>query len=177
MTWSLIPAAAAAREDSDDYYLTKTGRDFPDLLRPLQGPVSLNTGSTHALWLEIRGDLPAGCFPVTVRLEQGGALLAQASVRVSVIDALLPEQRLIFTNWFHTDCLATYYQVPVFSDDYWRITENYLRRAAEFGMNMLLTPVFTPPLDTAVGGERPTVRPGGRLRHRPGAVCLWLFQL
>lgn len=26
------------------------------------------------------------------------------------------------------------------------------------GINVLLTPVFTPPLDTAVGGERPTVQ-------------------
>lgn len=26
------------------------------------------------------------------------------------------------------------------------------------GINLLLTPVFTPPLDTAVGGERPTVQ-------------------
>ena len=30
--------------------------------------------------------------------------------------------------------------------------------AAEHGINMLLTPVFTPPLDTAKGGERTTVQ-------------------
>lgn len=28
----------------------------------------------------------------------------------------------------------------------------------ELGINMLLTPIFTPPLDTAVGGERTTVQ-------------------
>ncbi len=26
------------------------------------------------------------------------------------------------------------------------------------GINMILTPLFTPPLDTKVGGERPTVQ-------------------
>ena len=30
--------------------------------------------------------------------------------------------------------------------------------AAEHGQNMILTPVLTPPLDTAIGGERPTVQ-------------------
>ena len=36
--------------------------------------------------------------------------------------------------------------------------EKYMRLASEHGMNMILTPVLTPPLDTEVGGERPTVQ-------------------
>jgi hypothetical protein len=36
------------------------------------------------------------------------------------------------------------------------IFESYLKNAVNHGVNMILTPVFTPPLDTAVGGERPT---------------------
>lgn len=153
-----IPAAAAAPKDADRYYITKTGGLFPDLLRPVEnGTVSLRGGENNALWFEIRGDLPAGTFPVEVTVDLGDACLT-GSLTVTVMDALLPEQKLIFTNWFHTDCLATYYNVPVFSEEYWRITENYLRRAAEFGMNMVLTPLFTPPLDTAVGGQRPTVQ-------------------
>lgn len=155
----LIPAAVAAPKKSDGYYLTKEGGLFPDLLRPLEGDtLTLSAGGTHAIWFEIRGDLPAGDFPVKIVLEQEGRELASAALAVSVIGAQLPRQELIFTNWFHTDCLATYYNVPVFSEDYWRIVANYLRRAREFGMNMVLTPVFTPPLDTAVGGERPTVQ-------------------
>ena len=31
----------------------------------------------------------------------------------------------------------------------------YMRMAAEHGMNMILTPVFTPALDTEIGKERP----------------------
>ena len=77
---------------------------------------------------------------------------------LNIIDKELPKQELLYTNWFHNDCLCTYYKVEVFSEEYWRIVENYIRNAVEHGVNMLLTPIFTPPLDTAVGGERPTVQ-------------------
>jgi len=36
--------------------------------------------------------------------------------------------------------------------------ERYVCTAAKHGINMILTPLFTPPLDTAVGAERPTVQ-------------------
>ena len=72
---------------------------------------------------------------------------------------MLEPQRLIHTEWFHADCLASYYHVPMFGEEHWRILENFIRAAGrEHGINMLLTPVFTPPLDTAVGGERPTTQ-------------------
>ena len=51
-----------------------------------------------------------------------------------------------------------YYKIPVFSEKYWRVTESFLKRANEYGMNCVLTPLFTPPLDTQVGKERPTVQ-------------------
>jgi hypothetical protein len=34
----------------------------------------------------------------------------------------------------------------------------YIRNYSDHGMNMILTPLWTPPLDTKVGGERPTVQ-------------------
>ena len=43
-------------------------------------------------------------------------------------------------------------------DFHWRVTESFLKRAKEYGMNCVLTPLFTPPLDTQVGKERPTVQ-------------------
>ena len=33
-----------------------------------------------------------------------------------------------------------------------------MKNAADHGMNMILTPIFTPALDTAVGSERTTVQ-------------------
>lgn len=50
------------------------------------------------------------------------------------------------------------HKVPVFSEEHWTITGNYLENAVRYGINMLLTPILTPPLDTGVGLERPTVQ-------------------
>lgn len=54
----------------------------------------------------------------------------------------------MYTEWFHSDCLADYYHVDVFSEEYWRIVENFLRKAKERGVNMILTPILTLPLET-----------------------------
>lgn len=158
----LIPAGTTAPKNSDDYYITKEkGGEFPEILYPVSnGKVTLKSDGAYAFWFEIKadGELPAGKHNVTVNLNANGETLASASITVEVINANLPKQTLIFTNWFHTDCLALHYNVEIFSEEYWRIVENYLKRAREFGMNMALTPLFTPPLDTKVGGERPTVQ-------------------
>ena len=54
--------------------------------------------------------------------------------------------------------LADYYHVPVFSEEHWEIIENYLHEYVKRGCNMILTPLFTPALDTAVGAERTTTQ-------------------
>ena len=58
----------------------------------------------------------------------------------------------------HADCLADYYHVDVFSEEHWQILENYFAEYADRGGNMMLVPLFTSPLDTAVGLERTTTQ-------------------
>jgi hypothetical protein len=65
---------------------------------------------------------------------------------------------LKYTCWFHGDCLANYYHDEVFSEEHWTAMENLIRMAADYGQTMILTPMFTPPLDTAIHYERPTVQ-------------------
>ena len=48
--------------------------------------------------------------------------------------------------------------MPVFSEEHWEIIENYLHEYVKRGCNMILTPLFTPALDTAVGAERTTTQ-------------------
>lgn len=97
--------------------------------------------------------------------------MCQKPFTLKVIDAVLPKQELLFTEWFHTDCIADYYKVPVFSEKHWELIESFMRMAAQGGVNLILTPVFTPPLDTEVGGERTNCtacrcyRNGKRKRH------------
>ena len=147
----------------DDNYIKLAPGLYPDLLLPLRyaGRLRVNKYFLSALWVELdlreETDVPTGSIPLTVTLSNENESVSE-NIVLDIIDVSLPEQKLIFTEWFHTDCIANYYCVPVFSDEFWRIVENFALTARKNGINMLLTPTFTPPLDTAIGGERLTVQ-------------------
>ena len=155
-----VPCEMPLYEDSDDYYLRREPGLFPDVLRPLDGAFTLPAGKWTAVWAEIdpKGKLAAGDWDFALTFRENGQEEARCEAKLTIIAADLPAQSLICTNWFHTDCLSDYYKVPVFSEEYWRITENYVRTAVEHGINLILTPLFTPALDTEPGKERPTVQ-------------------
>ncbi len=155
----------------DDNYLRTTPGLYPDLLRPLYygGKVSVWMDTLSAAWVEIDipEDFAAGSHELTLTLdggEEGGCV--KCSLTVEVIDAVLPREDIYFTQWFHADCLASYYNVEVWSEKHWQIVENFVRTARRGGINLLLTPLFTPPLDTAVGGERLTTQLVGVSRNQ-----------
>lgn len=139
---------------------------YPDPLLEVNGKFRKTHKSWHSLWIDV--DLPATCKPgkyeITLKCSASLIWLPNEHPEVTrkftleVIDAILPEQKLIHTEWFHADCISAYYKIPVWGKEHWRIIENHFRAAASHGINMILTPVFTPPLDTAIGGERPTVQ-------------------
>ncbi|MBQ8356359.1 MAG: DUF4091 domain-containing protein [Clostridia bacterium] len=133
---------------------------YPDLLRPTD-TVYLQQGLAGQLYFELNvpDTLAAGFYPVTVELAaKNPEETLSATITVEVLSARIPEQTITYTQWFHYDCLATYYHVEVFSERHWEIIESFMKTAVKTGVNAILTPVFTPPLDTEVGGERPTVQ-------------------
>lgn len=131
---------------------------YPDLLVELNEKITLTAGKTVCVWAEITADgQSAGEYDLSFTVKASRSAKTE-SVKIKLSDCRLPEQELIHTNWFHSDCLSVYYGVEVFSEEYWRITGNFMKSAAKNGVNCLLTPLFTPPLDTEVGGERPTVQ-------------------
>ena len=71
---------------------------------------------------------------------------------------VLPKQDLMVTEWFHGDCIADYYQIPVFSETHWEYMRRQIQLGVRRGLTMILTPIFTPALDTVVGGERTTIQ-------------------
>lgn len=158
-TVEYIPSKFAIREKTaDDYVIRSSDGFYPDLLLPCDGNISLENGK-KIIWLEIdpKNILSAGKHAIKLIVSNSNETVS-TEIMVEVIDCSIKKQSLIFTNWFHTDCLMDEYGVSAFSDEYWRITENYLNVAVKHGMNCVLTPLFTPPLDTQVFGERPTVQ-------------------
>ncbi|MCL2300540.1 MAG: DUF4091 domain-containing protein [Firmicutes bacterium] len=145
-----IPSALPCYPDSDEFYLRKTPGLYPDLLRPVTGPLPVKTGQWHSLWITLRC---GASTEVTVTLN-GQSITLQ----FKLIPHDLPAQTLLCTNWFHCDCLAQAYGASAFGEAHWAIVENYVRCAVDHGINFLLTPLFTPPLDTEIGGERLTTQ-------------------
>ena len=45
-------------------------------------------------------------------------------------------------EWMHADCLADYYHVEVFSEEHWKLLENYFQEYVKRDCNMMLTPLF-----------------------------------
>ena len=133
---------------------------FPDILKPMPKQLWATKHQYRCLWVTIDGannSLNPGTYIINASIKHG-EVENTTSFEITVLDKELPKQELKCTNWFHTDCLCNYYNVEFDSEEYWRITEEFAKEASMHGVNMLLTPIFTPPLDTEVGGERRTIQ-------------------
>ena len=158
----LVPSEMPCYADHDTFVLRSNPGLYPDLLTPLeQGEIMLIPGQWRSLWVQIDGDKITGSGDYAIEIiiqDKASSPLGSVVFYLKIIGEKLPEQKIYHTEWFHTDCIATYYGVEVFSEEYWQRVGQYLRTAVKHGINMILTPIFTPPLDTAIGGERPTVQ-------------------
>ncbi|PAV31148.1 hypothetical protein CIL05_00360 [Virgibacillus profundi] len=158
----LVPSELPVYHDHDENVLRTTPGLYPDPLHPLENgklPAPPNQWRSAWVTVELNEELASGIYPIKVIFEtESGEQLGEEIFELELLTIALPEQKLINTHWFHSDCLATQYNVEVFSEKHWQLIDRYIQTAAKHGMNMLLTPLFTPPLDTEVGGERPTVQ-------------------
>lgn len=159
----LSPSELPCQRGHDDNVLRVAPGLYPDPLYPIdeaQGVAGIHY-QWRSVWVavELDEETPAGEHLVTVLFTaKTGEKLGEERFMLQVVPADLPPQTLIHTEWFHADCLANYYGVEVFGETHWRLIERYFQTAVKHGMNMVLTPHFTPPLDTQAGGERPTVQ-------------------
>jgi len=152
-----IPSALPVfRDKTDDYYLRTEPGLYPDLLEPCKEGDRITTDNNlNSLWFEIapEGAAVAGTYPVRILLLKNGTeeVEAEATAEIEIIDACLPKQKLIYTQWFYPDCLANYYRTEAFSEPFWQIAEKFLKAARTYGQNMILTPLFTTVLNSAKG--------------------------
>ena len=157
-----VPVRRAANPDrDDDDYLRKAPGLYPDLLKPMnEEQKCVLVGWWKSFWIDAEPEenTSSGEYTLTVQVsaENGESFTGQQTIHF--VDCQLPEQKLLHTRWFHTDCLADYYHVEAWSEEHWRIVENFVRSAVRMGVNVILTPIFTPALDTQVGSERTTVQ-------------------
>jgi hypothetical protein len=158
----LVPSEMPNYASHDANVLRTAPGLYPDPLYPLENStVTALPGQWRSIWIQVELDatVAVGTYPVHIDfLSSDGNKLGEEVLNLTVIAATLPKQKLIHTEWFHADCLATQYNVTVFSEEHWKLIGDFIDTAVKHGINMILTPIFTPPLDTAIGGERPTVQ-------------------
>lgn len=146
----------------DDNYLRTEAGLYPDLLRPLSEKERISCRKClSALWVELepQSKFEAGVYPFrAIFTNEEGEEICEVKTEIEIISAELPKQDLIYSQWFYTDCLMQYYNVPTWSEKHWEIIENFMKNTVKYGMNMILTPVLSPELDTYVGGYRPTTQ-------------------
>lgn len=160
-----VPVRQAVNYNPDDDFLRKEPGLYPDLLEELDEDRFQLFYGRQTLWVTVR--VPEDAVPeeYPIRFEftrvewpnrWNPAVVATAEFRLKVEEFALPPQQLLRLEWFHSDCLAAYYGVPCWGEEHWRIVEAFLRNAVRHGINCIYTPLWTPPLDTGLGGERPT---------------------
>ena len=137
---------------SGEYITTQPGL-FPDVLYPLKKqkyytqPYSL---ANFLFTVEVPEDLEPGKYPVYITLTGADdGVAAKVKVVIDVKKAIIGKNDLRFTQWFHCDSIADYFGVKMQSKRHWQLIERFIATAAHTGITMLLTPIFTPPLDTA----------------------------
>ena len=162
----LVPCTIPAMRE-DPFVLTSLPGLFPDPLLPIEnGWIYLSPYNWHSFWISVR--IPEDAAPgeeilkmeVNIRdfYHPERILSRQMSLPLEIVPERLPEQKLKNINWFYADCIMTRYKVECWSPEHWELLGKYFRNMAEHGNNILLTPLWTVPLDTGVGRERPTVQ-------------------
>lgn len=150
------------KDSTDDDYLIRDVATMPDLLVPLSeqnGIIRTNPKGIAALWVKVK--LPegysSGTYNINIDMTEKltGAYSASKTMEIDLISKSLLEQKLIFTQWFHTDCIASAHDTAIYSEEHWDLIDKYMKMAGDLGINMILTPIITPPLDTEVGRIRP----------------------
>ncbi|MGV4323381.1 DUF4091 domain-containing protein [Trueperella pyogenes] len=164
----LVPANLPAPDDPDDGYFTTDPTLLPDPLQPLElmhdadapGHTAV-VQSAHRGWNSLWWDIEA--VPGLVGIEIHGAIRARhghfLSPNVEIVwkerldvvvgNRRLPKPKLHNIQWFHADSIANYYDVEPWSDAHWRAVRAHMESCARMRVNTILTPVWTPPLDTA----------------------------
>jgi hypothetical protein len=159
----------ATEDISEENYIIKEPGYLPDVLVPIESSNNMISLMRKNITLWVKLDVDVNSVPGDYTVKVGVDFLnygvadycrqtETAEMKLTVIPAAIAEQKLIYTRWFYLDCISNVHNVEIFSEAHWELIEKYIAAAAELGINMLLVPVHTPPLDTEVGTARPCVQ-------------------
>ena len=154
----------------DANYITKEPGLMPDILIPAEENdyTWIAAEGASSIWVELNvpEDFAAGTYDINIKLHRKDLFsvamkdeyVFEKKLTAKIVDEKILPQSLLYTRWFYADCIADYHNVEIYSEKHWELIENYIAAAVDVGINMILVPVHTPPLDTARGFARPCVQ-------------------
>lgn len=138
-------------KDVDDFYVYSADGYYPELLQKTD--VAKVCDGIAVLYFTVDGKKQKGNHDIEITVAD-----EKISLSVEVLDGELADTDLMITNWLHFDGVSVIYNVKPFSDEFYKIFDKFMTAYVNLGNTMALVPMFTPPLDTKVGGERPTTQ-------------------
>ena len=154
---SLVADTLPTLAFDDPAYLFTQPSLVPDRLDEYRGFFKPLYGQYRALYINV--DAASGAQKGSSFIELS-VMDEDVCVYSNKIEVVLSEHEIrplpiAHTEWIYVDCLSDYYQDEVYSEENWECIENNLAFIKkEAGVNMVYTPLFTPPLDTKPGLER-----------------------
>lgn len=128
---------------------------------------------THAFWFTVTptGRGKAGRRSLEIAIRVDGKTVRSHRVGFHVHDLVLPRRKgFAMTHWFYVDALMDWYKTDHFDERFWTLLEAYFRNMTVHGLDKILVPVFTPPLD---GVKRPSQLLKVRGNHSDGYEFDW----
>ena len=156
-----VPAVFTTHVYSDDYVIYPYGDDarlYPDILREensIDLPPCKEKWASFWITVHNKTGLPAGKHVLHIEARsENGDTLGETDYTLEVLAAEVPTSGFPVTQWMHYDAIAEFYEIKPWSEEYYAKLGSFIDHAVSHGINMLYVPLFTPPLDTHIGGER-----------------------
>jgi hypothetical protein len=142
------PCVGTPSAMKDENYLRTRPGLFPDILTPLgvDNKFVASSELLNSIWIDV--DIPSDTdlsgeqtLTVDIIRNKDNAKVASHTYTVDILPAALPEEKVLYTQFFYHACISGYYGLEEYSARHWEIMENYLSLARREGMNTLFTPI------------------------------------
>ncbi|MBE7046034.1 MAG: DUF4091 domain-containing protein [Ruminococcaceae bacterium] len=161
-----VPATVIGGLTFDDWFVTTKPTLYPDPCERINdGKVAAVSFQWASIWVNINEDaedIPSGEYEIRIKLsnlrDNEETKEFEKVIKIKIADAKLNEQKRYVTNWFHYDCISELSGTKPFSKEFYKFFKEYVSLAVKNGQNTILTPAFTPALDTEIGCERKTAQ-------------------
>lgn len=124
---------------------------FPDVLYPIENnSIKAKFSRYHSLWISINipKECTAGDYDIKITFENRAFNIKKSkTMKIHVVDAVLPNQEILYTQWIHPNAMADYYGIKMFSEKYWDMLEKFIKCAKNNGVNMIFIPLSSEYVD------------------------------